>query len=158
MRQVSAGGVMVRGNGANAKVCLIAWRDGARRVWCLPKGHVEPGETLRACAVREVREETGLEGRVVAKLGAIAYAFTVPTPRRARIAKTVHFYLMRYRRGRLDGHDDEVEEAAWVPLPRALKRLAYLNERRVLRQAQRMLEGGKQKAVGRGQKRTVRVP
>jgi ADP-ribose pyrophosphatase YjhB (NUDIX family) len=138
MKQISAGGVMVKGHGAQAQVCLIAHREGRRRVWGLPKGHVELGETLTACALREVREETGLSGELVAKLGVIAYTFTVSTPRRARIAKTVHFYLMRYRRGRTADHDDEVEQAAWLSIPRALKRMTYPSERRMVRLAQQL--------------------
>ena len=161
-RQLSAGGVIVRYQDAHPEVCLIHRRQNGRGVWALPKGHVEHGEALTTTAVREVREETGLSGEVVASLGSITYWFTpphvtaapVPSTRRrtsargagftvkgeqARCFKRVHFYLLRYRTGQTRHHDPEVEHAVWWSLDEALKKLSYENERKVLRKAQRDL-------------------
>lgn len=137
-RQVSSGGVIVRSSRGNTQVCLIARRADGKLVWGLPKGHVEAGEEPQATAVREVREETGLLGEPLCKLGSIAYWFTVKQERR-RYAKTVHFYFLRYLEGHTCAHDDEVEEAAWCSIGEALKRISYKNERRILLKAQRYL-------------------
>ena len=152
-RQVSAGGVIARQHQGRTEVCLIARRrDDGEVVWGLPKGHVEPGERFRQTARREVREETGLSGEPLRKIGAITYWFVVRAgPRKAdnaeapaklgaiRYFKTVHFYLLRYLEGRTSDHDDEVEEAAWFSLEQALTQLSYDNERRILRKASEML-------------------
>jgi len=140
-RQISAGGVIVRDRDGQREVCLIARRTDAGLIWGLPKGHVEPGEDLLTTARREVREETGLEGQPLRKLGAITYVFSVKQEA-VRYTKTVHFYLLRYVRGSTDDHDDEVEEAAWAPFREAAKRLHYENERRMLRMAGRHLDRG----------------
>jgi 8-oxo-dGTP pyrophosphatase MutT (NUDIX family) len=139
--QVSAGGVIVREHDGQRQVCLIARRTDAGLIWALPKGHIEAGEDLLTTALREVREETGLEGELVRKLGAISYAFVVPDAQ--RYAKTVHFYLLRYVRGSTDDHDEEVEQAAWVPIGEALTRMQYENERRILRRADRYLSAAR---------------
>jgi len=140
-RQVSAGGVIVKGRGRDCRVCLIARRRDGALVWGLPKGHVEPGEALATCAQREVSEETGLRGALTVKLGTIAYAFTEP-PRR-RVFKTVHFYLLRYLEGSPEGHDAEVDQAAWFSLDEARARLAYPGERRMVLNAQRCLRAAR---------------
>lgn len=137
-RQVSCGGVIIRTHQGRVDVCLIASLREGVRTWGLPKGHVEPGEDRLATALREVREETGLEGELVAPLGSIAYEFAVKEER-VRYAKRVHFFLLRYRRGDTSRHDHEVEQAVWLALPEALRRLTYPSERRVLRTAQRAL-------------------
>ena len=154
-KQVSSGGVVARKTDRRWDVCLIARRrDDGELVWGLPKGHLEPGEGIEAAAVREIREETGLAGRLLRKLGAITYWFVAPAsqgsartapPARAdgpsiRYFKTVHFFLVLYQEGRTDDHDDEVEEARWVPLSNAVEHVSYDNERRILRKAAEYLE------------------
>lgn len=137
-RQVSSGGVIVRCHRGEMQTCLIARRVDGKLVWGLPKGHMEAGEEPPATAVREVREETGLLGEPLWKLGSIAYWFTVRQERR-RYAKTVHFYFLRYLEGHTRAHDDEVEEAAWCSIGEALKRISYPNERHILLKAKRYL-------------------
>lgn len=108
---------------------LIGRRDlsGVLR-WLLPKGHVEPGETVNAAAIREVREETGIDGLVLAELGTVAYWFTTID---RRIHKTVHHYVMHAVGGELSDDDVEVDTVAWVPLDDVPARLSYADERRL---------------------------
>lgn len=96
---------------------------------------------MRQTAVREVREETGLEGRVVAKLGDITYWYTNRTKKgeMIRIFKRVYFYLIRYVRGDVRRHDEEVEEARWLPIGEAVKKLSYPTERQTMRRAMTLL-------------------
>lgn len=107
-------------------------------IWGLPKGHVEPGEDAASAALREVREETGLQGEIMEPLGSITYWVAVPGER-ARFFKRVHFFLMRYVAGDTADHEQDVDEAAWVPWDEARARLTYPSERRMLRKAQRYL-------------------
>ena len=119
---------------------MIARRNRTGRVeWCLPKGHPEGEETLEQAAVREVAEETGITGRVVAPLGSIDYWFSVPDK---RIHKVVHHYLLEAVGGELsiEGDPDrEAIDAAWVPLPELDRRLTFPNERRIASVAARRL-------------------
>ena len=130
--------MIIREHDGQRQVCLIARQTDAGLIWALPKGHVEAGEDLLTTALREVREETGLDGELVRKLGAITYTFKI-RPDALRYTKTVHFYLLRYVRGSTDDHDDEVEQVAWVPIGEAPKQLHYENERRILRNAHHYL-------------------
>lgn len=133
-REVSAGGIVYRRNQDRVEVALI--RSGRR--WGLPKGHLEPGESIQEAACREVAEETGLQGDVVDKLGEITYRFmnkwTEGKP--VRVFKRVHFYLIRWSNGEVDGHDYEVDEARWVPLSEALAMLSYATEKKMMQRAQ----------------------
>jgi len=146
VREISSGGVVYRKRKAITEVILIRVRDR----WCLPKGRVEEGEGLRDTAVREVREETGLEGKVVAKLRDITYWYTNRTKEgeTVRIFKRVYFYLMRYLRGDVSRHDEEVEEACWLPISQAIKKLSYPTEREIMRRAAGLLRGKALKGRG----------
>jgi ADP-ribose pyrophosphatase YjhB (NUDIX family) len=98
-------------------------------VWSLPKGHLEEGETPEDAALREVQEETGIVGQVLAPLGVIDFWFIAEN---RRIHKTVHHFLIEARGGELSDEDAEVEQVAWVPLDDLRARLAYADERRLL--------------------------
>ncbi len=129
-REFSAGGVLVRS--IRRRPMLAAIRpQGKTDVWALPKGNLEPGESAAETALREVREESGVEGRLVEKLGDVRYVYT----RRGgeRVFKVVSFFLLRARRGRLGAIDEamrvEVAEARWLPLEEAPRLLSYGGER-----------------------------
>lgn len=138
---MSAGGVAYRTAEGRTEVVLVA--VGPARRWQLPKGLVAPGEAPEAAAVRETREEAGVETEVVAPLDTIDYWYYGDAGgRRVRFHKVVHFFLLRYLRGDVARHDREVEEARWFPLDEAPARLAFANERRVMeRAAERLREG-----------------
>ena len=131
-RVVSAGGVIFRRVKDEFEVALILHRGG----WCLPKGLVEKNETFEQAALREVREETGLEGELVGKIGAISYSFT----QEGRYFKTVHFFLLRYVGGSTDQHDSEVYGVKWFSTSDALQILTFVKERQILQQALAMLK------------------
>lgn len=129
--EVSAGGLVV--DAENSRAALIGRIDRkGRLLWSLPKGHIEDGETSEQAAVREVAEETGIAAAIVAALGSIDYWFVAED---RRVHKTVHHFLLRAHGGELSDADVEVAEVAWVPLAELQKRLAYADERRLVRLA-----------------------
>lgn len=114
--------------GKGLEVLLIALKDG--RVWSLPKGQVEPGERYPQTAVREVREETGIEAKVLAPLGSIRYHFTVKDDGiQTTVTKEVHHFLMGYVGGLPQPQKEEVDGVGWFPVSEALRRLSHQNER-----------------------------
>jgi 8-oxo-dGTP pyrophosphatase MutT (NUDIX family) len=131
--EVSAGGVVYRREDDAVEVLLAARRT--RRgdlAWGLAKGGIEPDESIEGAAVREVREETGIEAEIEASLGETRYFYVWDE---VRVRKVVHFFLMRAVGGDTADHDDEMEDVEWFPLERALKRAAYRGEREVLQRA-----------------------
>ncbi|MFT6564243.1 MAG: 8-oxo-dGTP pyrophosphatase MutT (NUDIX family), partial [Actinomycetes bacterium] len=107
-------------------------------MWSLPKGHLEAGETAEQAAIREVQEETGIRGRILAPLGAIDFWFVADG---RRIHKTVHHFLLESTGGQISDDDPEVVEVEWVNLEDIRGRLAYPDERRLLDQVPRLLAG-----------------
>ncbi|MFN2494880.1 MAG: NUDIX hydrolase [Pseudonocardiaceae bacterium] len=133
--ETSAGGLVVDTETSRAAVIARLDRRG-RLLWSLPKGHIENGETAEQAAVREVAEETGINATVVASLGSIDYWFVADD---RRVHKTVHHFLLRAMGGELSDADVEVTKVAWVPLPNLQQRLAYADERRLVRRAADLL-------------------
>ena len=131
VEETSAGGLVIDSrDAAQARAALIGRTDRrGRLLWSLPKGHVEPGETTKDAAVREVAEETGIIGQVVAELGTINFWFVADG---RRIHKTVHHYLLLATDGELSDEDVEVDQVAWVPLGELAGTLAYADERRLI--------------------------
>jgi 8-oxo-dGTP pyrophosphatase MutT (NUDIX family) len=140
-RAVSAGGVVLAEPHPDAPVALVAHRSARGTLhWTLPKGAQEPGETVSDTALREVREETGLEVELIGPLDTIDYWF-VWAPEQTRYHKFVHYFLMRAVGGDFARHDSEMEAAEWVAPDEARQRMAFANERRLLDLVARVLAG-----------------
>jgi 8-oxo-dGTP pyrophosphatase MutT (NUDIX family) len=108
------------------------------RLWALPKGTPDAGESILETALREVREETGIEVEAEEPLGAITYFFVREG---TRFHKTVHFFLMRPVGGSTDRHDHEFDEARWFQIEEALEIMTYPTEREVVERAAGHLAG-----------------
>ena len=130
-REFSAGGVVVR-DGEVAVIVPTRPSPDGRKVLALPKGHPDPGESLKQAAAREVREETGLDAELVDKLGDVTYWYQREG---VRVLKKVAFYLFDHRGGSLDDHDDEIEEARWMALEDAARELSFKGEREMVERA-----------------------
>jgi 8-oxo-dGTP pyrophosphatase MutT (NUDIX family) len=137
-REFSAGGVLVRRLRGRWFLAAIRPRGKDEGVWALPKGLIDAGEGAEATALREVREETGAEGRSLGKLGDVRYVYTWDGD---RVFKVVSFFLVRWSRGSLQPeHAHEVAEAKWLPLEEAPKLLAYKGEREMAAKALEVLQ------------------
>lgn len=121
----------------DGEILLISTQNGRR--WQLPKGHIEEGERPEQTAVREVCEETGVTGRVVADLPGVEYWYVEKGIR--RIHKKVDYYLLHYVSGSASDFDpEEVSGAAWFSWDEGIATISFENERRVLREARKLAE------------------
>ncbi|GFG65654.1 putative mutator protein MutT4 [Mycobacterium kubicae] len=141
VHETSAGGLVIDGidGPRDEQVAALIGRIDrrGRMLWSLPKGHIEQGETAEQTAIREVAEETGIRGSVLAALGRIDYWFVTDG---RRVHKTVHHYLMRFSGGELSDEDLEVAEVAWVPIRDLPSRLAYADERKLAEVADELID------------------
>ncbi len=138
MDQVSAGGVAFRWRDSEPEIAIVSMKPKLR--WQLPKGIVDPGESPEVTAVREVREEAGVETQRLGLVETIEYWYrSVRNGQPVRYHKFVHFYLMEYLSGDVADHDHEVEEARWVSFDEALGMLEFKSEREVAEKAREMV-------------------
>jgi 8-oxo-dGTP pyrophosphatase MutT (NUDIX family) len=130
--EFSAGGVVM--NADREVIVIVPTRRAAdgSRVLALPKGHPDGRESPLQAALREVREEAGVQAEVVETLGEVRYWYQRGG---RRIAKVVEFFLLRYVSGDVADHDHEVEQARWVPAAEAAETLTYAGERDMVRRA-----------------------
>lgn len=136
--QISAGGVAFRNRGETIEVALISVGDDNR--WQLPKGIVDKGESTEEAAVREVREEAGVDTTVVDRIDKVEYwYFSKENGSRVRFHKYVYFYLLSYKSGDVADHDDEVNEARWIEIGEAARRLAFDTEKKIVERATQMI-------------------
>jgi 8-oxo-dGTP pyrophosphatase MutT (NUDIX family) len=135
-RATSAGGVVHRSASGRTEVLLVHRRH--PKLWALPKGTPDAGETIAETALRETREETGLDVQLEAPLRSISYVFVRG---RTRFHKTVHFFLMRPVGGDLARHDHEFDEVRWFQLEEALELMTHATERAVVEEAAARLSG-----------------
>ncbi|MEK7851714.1 MAG: NUDIX hydrolase [Deltaproteobacteria bacterium] len=137
-RQLSSGGVIFRRTDKGIEVALIAVKEG--KVWCLPKGLVEEGENIARTAHREVKEETGLDGKIIEKVDHIEYFYAHKEKEETvRYFKIVYFFLMEYTGGDVKDHDEEVDDCRWFPIDEAIEEVEYKDEREILKKAKEMI-------------------
>lgn len=134
--QHSAGGVLYKRESGKYKVCLVAKRQG--RVWALPKGRLDEGETPDQTARREILEETGHRADIIDQLDEITYYFFLKESQ-TLYHKKVTFYLMKLIQENAQPRDQENDAVSWVDVGEAVKRLSYINEKKVLKKAQGLL-------------------
>ncbi len=134
---VSSGGVVYKKEDGRIEIALTNHDE--RKVWSLPKGLVEKGESLEETALREVNEETGLTGEIVGEIDKIDYWFYWK-PKNTRYHKFVHFYLVKHTGGDSSKHDWEVTEVRWFPIDEAIETLSYKDEKVVVEKAKDMIE------------------
>jgi 8-oxo-dGTP diphosphatase len=136
--QVSAGGVIFRKHANTVEIAMVAVKGGD--VWCLPKGLIDKEEAPETTAIREVAEETGLNGEIIDKLGEITYWYYMKEEN-AKCKKTVHFFLLEYESGDISNHDWEVDDASWFTIDEALKKASYKGEKDIIEKARGKLVG-----------------
>jgi 8-oxo-dGTP diphosphatase len=135
--QVSAGGAAFRRHNGRVEVVLISVGEKPR--WQLPKGLVGKNETPEEAALREVREEGGVETELIELIETIEYWYYGGGAKKVRFHKYVHLYLLRYLSGNVEDHDHEVHEACWVEIDTAVEQLAFKSEKQVVQKAKEMV-------------------
>jgi 8-oxo-dGTP diphosphatase len=131
---VAAGGIVLERKNTNVRVVLIhrpKYGD-----WSFPKGKAEPGESVTETALREVKEETGLDCRIVHELGAVRYRYK--TGKGGFRPKVVHYFLMQPVGGRLEAPGKEADAAEWCDAAEASRKLTYERDRALLQEALRL--------------------
>jgi len=137
-KQISSGGVIFRKSEDTVEVALI--KASGKEAWSLPKGLIDKDENLPTAALREVREESGLQGGIIDKIGQVSYWYSIEKDR-IKVHKTVHFFLLKFISGSTDDHDHEVDEARWFTIDEAIGKLSYRSEQQIMHKAKKLIEG-----------------
>ena len=136
--QISAGGVAFRLKDSDYEIAIISVNPSRR--WQLPKGLIDAGETPEIAALREVREEAGIETELLSKIETIEYWYVGDNRgERVRFHKLVHFFLLKFIQGDVENHDFEVVEARWVKAEDALEMLTFKSERDIVEKAIKLI-------------------
>ena len=139
--EVSAGGVVYRLSlrpsrlrNEKEKVEFLVVQHSGHHRWVLPKGWIDPGETKEQTALREVKEESGVEAEIIGSLGEFTIFYT--SPDKEKVRKTNHFFLMKYKAGDpAKDHDWEIEDTIWLKPDEAVEKLDYPGEKKMIEKA-----------------------
>ncbi len=126
-REFSAGGIVF-----NDKGQVLLTQHSQNKHWSFPKGLIDPGQTPKEAAIREVREEGGVEAGIIDKVGYSKYVYHFNGE---KIFKVVTYFLMKYISGNIEDHDWEVSEAGWYEPEKALKQLTFSQDKVLLKKA-----------------------
>ena len=130
-REFSAGGIVFDDKGQ-----VLVTQHSQNSHWSFPKGLIDPGQTTEQAAIREVREEGGVEAQIVDKVGYSKYIYTLNGE---KIFKVVTYFLMKYVSGNIEDHDFEVSDIGWFSPEQALKKLSFSNDKILLKKALLMI-------------------
>lgn len=131
-REFSAGGIVFDDKGQ-----VLVTQHSQNKHWSFPKGLIDPGQTTEQAAIREVREEGGVEAEILDKVGYSKYVYVLDGE---KIFKVVTYFLMKYKSGSIEDHDWEVEEAGWYEIEEALKQLTFSQDKELLKKALTLLK------------------
>ncbi len=138
LEQISAGGAAFRRAGDGFELVITSVNPSRR--WQLPKGLLDADESPETAALREVREEAGIETKILAPIDTIEYwYFGLHNGESVRFHKLVHFFLLAYKSGAVENHDAEVLEARWVIPVEAIGMLAFKSEKTIVEKASKMI-------------------
>lgn len=126
-REFSAGGIVFNDKGE-----VLLTKHSQNKHWSFPKGLIDPGQTTKEAALREVKEEGGVEAEIIDKAGYSKYVYTFNGE---KIFKVVTYFLMKYVQGDIKDHDFEVEESGWYKIEEALKQLSFSQDKELLKKA-----------------------
>ncbi len=130
-REFSAGGIVFNDNGQ-----VLVTQHSQNKHWSFPKGLLDhPEQTMEESALREVKEEGGVEAEILGKVGYSKYVYIY---KGEKIFKIVTYFLMKYISGDPKDHDWEVEEAGWYSPEEALKQLSFSQDKVLLKKALEM--------------------
>ncbi len=132
--EFSAGGVVYRRND-EGKLEILLIRTKSR--WGFPKGNIEKGEPKDQAALREVKEETGVDAEIISYLGEVDYWYSSGT---VRIHKFVYYYLMKYKGGEIVPQKEEIDEAKFIPIEDVEKTLSYPTDKEIFERALKELK------------------
>lgn len=130
-REFSAGGIVLR-QAQDSNVEVLLTKHSQNKHWSFPKGLIDPGQTTQEAALREVKEEGGVEAEILDKVGYSKYVYTFNNE---KIFKVVTYFLMKYKSGDIEDHDFEVEESGWYEVKEALKQLSFSQDKVLLKKA-----------------------
>lgn len=131
-REFSAGGIVFNNKGQ-----VLLTQHSQNHHWSFPKGLIDPGQTTEEAAIREVKEEGGVEAEILDKVGYSKYVYSLNDE---KIFKVVTYFLMKYKSGDPKDHDWEVSEAGWYEVKGALKQLTFSQDKDLLKKASEMLK------------------
>lgn len=130
-QEFSAGGIVFRVDTDGIKIAAI-YRE-FHRDWTLPKGHIEAGETAEQAAVREVKEEIGVDARIIRHIGHSVYNFK--NQENQPIEKRVEYFLMEALSDSTGVQLEEVDKMEWLPFMRAITQLTFSRDQDLVKQS-----------------------